>query len=500
MRQTRKTYLALDIGASTGKAVLGFLEKGVLTIEEIHRFRNVPVQMNGTLYWNTLSLWTSVVESLRIAAKRGYTRLDGIGVDTWGSDFALLGADGKMLGEMVHYRDSRTEEIEDDLRRGIDSQTVFHITGFPVYPILALGQLLAMRKMRGEKTLKAAQTLLMAPDLFRYCLCGKVACDWTIAAVSQMFDYRKGKWSAQITKAFNIPRRILPPLVKPGTVATGLLPEVSEETGIESSPLIAVAGHDTPSAVAAVPCADCDTAFISSGSWVVVGVVNEAPIENKDKEAIEIGFMNEPGFESILFAKDMMGLYLFELLHRTLNSGGKKISYASMVREASEAKPFACFINPNAPGFFATADVAAAVKAFLKDTRQRTVSKRGAIMRAILEGIAFSCRQAIDDLQRLSDRKLTKISMVGGGIRNRLLCQFIADATGREVVAGPVEAAAIGNLGIQAYATGQLGGASDIRNMVLSSFRLRRYKPQNIPAWEKGFRKYTNIVESSNAE
>ncbi len=497
MKTSRKIYLALDIGASIGKAVLGFLEKGILEIEEVHRFSNVPVRMNGTLYWNTLSLWTGVVESLRIAANKGYTRLDGIGVDTWGSDFALLGADGKMLGEMVHYRDSRTEGIENDLLQGMNPQTVFHITGYPVYPILALGQLLALRKMQGEKTLKAAQTLLMAPDVFRYFLCGKVACDWTIAAVTQMFDYRKGEWSAEITKAFNIPRRVLPPLVKPGTVAGELSPEVSEETGIKSASLIAVAGHDTPSAVAAVPCVDFDTAFISSGSWVVVGVVNEAPIENKDKDAIELGFMNEPGFESILFAKDMMGLYLFELLHRTLNSGGETVSYASMVREASEAKPFSCFLNPNAPLFFSTADVGGAAKSFLKETGQRTVSGQGAIMRAILEGIAFSCRQAIDHLERLTNRKLATISMVGGGIRNHVLCQFIANATGREVIAGPAEATVIGNLGIQAYATGQLRNALDIRDMISSSFKLAHYKPKDTPAWDRNFTKFTKIVAKS---
>ena len=490
----------MDIGASTGKAVLGFLEKGILTIEEIHRFQNVPVQMNNTLYWNMLSLWAEVMDSLRIAASKGHTRLDGIGIDTWGSDFALLGADGKMLGNMVHYRDSRTEGIDKDILRVMDAESIFRITGFPVYSILALGQLIALRKATGLRTFEAAETLLMTPDLFRYFLCGEIVCDSTIAAVTQMFDYRKGVWSDKITEAFEIPKRILPRLVRPGTVVGELLPEVSKETGITTAPVIAVAGHDTPSAVAAIPCVDSDAAFISSGSWIVVGVVNKAPIDGKDKQAIELGFMNEPGVESILFAKDMMGLYLFELLHRALNAGKETVSYAQMVQEASEAEQFSCFLDPDAPMFFATTDIDKSVESFLKDTGQKVISRRDVIIRAVLEGLAFLCRQAMDDLEGLIDRKLSRIFMIGGGTRNKLLCQFIADATGREVMAGPADATVIGNLGVQAYATGQLRGPSDIRDMVSSSFELTHYSPKDTSVWDRNFKTFKEIVAKSAQE
>ena len=493
MRELTKVYLGFDLGASSGRAVLGFLEDRKLEIQQISRFSNSPSELGGRLYWNFLSLWNNLLDAMRRCAGQGHVRLSGIGVDTWGVDFGLLGADGKLLGNPICYRDSVTEGTEQLIGSVIGDKELYRLTGRGPSRVSTLSQLAALSRDPGAGTLRSSRTLLMMPDLFRYFLCGHKAVELTAAGSSQLVDVRSGKWCSRIFKTLRLPRRIMPEIVKPATAVGRMVPDLATWTGLNRAPVVAVAGHDTASAAAAVPLADADCAFISCGTWSVLGVIQEDPITTD--EAFARGFANVLGLESILFAKIVMGLYLFENLRRALVNGGHKTSYSQMIKEASGSRPFGCFLNVNSPLFFVTEDPAACVKEFLRKTGQKVSQGTGSVVRALLEGLAWSYREAADDLAKLTGRELKRISLVGGGSRNRMLCQMVADATGLEVLAGPAEATVAGNLAVQALATGQLAKAADIREVIRNSFRLTTYRPKAARLWDKNLGRYLKITE-----
>jgi rhamnulokinase len=361
--------------------------------------------------------------------------------------------------------------------------------------IATLSQLVALRNSPGAGVLRLSKTLLMMPDLFRYFLSGHKAVELTAAGTSHLTNVRSGKWCSRILQSLHLPRRILPEIVKPATVVGRLPSELAGQTGLNRAPVVAVAGHDTASAAAAVPLAGADCAFLSCGTWSVLGDVHDRPITTP--EAFSRGFANIAGLESILFVKVGMGLYLFENLRRALANRARKPTYAQMIKEASRAKPFGCFLDVNSPLFFVTEDPQPCVREFLQRTGQETAQGTGSIFRALLEGLAWSYRGAINDLVTLSGRDLKRISMVGGGSRNKVLCQMVADATGLEVVAGPAEATAAGNVTAQALATGQLEDAADIRGLVRRSFRLKTYRPESTEIWNRHSSRYQEIFEKS---
>ncbi|HUS95863.1 MAG TPA: rhamnulokinase family protein, partial [Hyphomicrobiaceae bacterium] len=470
MRKPPQAYLAFDLGAGSGRAVVGLLEGGRLRMEEIRRFANSPSPLGGRLYWDFLSLWNNVVDAMRLCAARGHDRLAGIGVDTWGVDFGLLGPDGALLGNPICYRDSITEGVDQLIGSVIEERELYRLTGRAVARVSTLSQLVALNNSPSAGTLRSTQTLLMMPDLFRYFLCGHRAVELTAAGSSQLVNVRSAKWCSGIFKPLQLPRRIVPEIVKPATVVGRLMPDLAAHTGLNRAPVVAVAGHDTASAAAAVPLVDADCAFVSCGTWSVLGVIQDDPITTD--EAFSRGFANVLGLESILFAKFIMGFYLFENLRRSLAGRARKMTYAQMIREASDARPFGCFLDVNSPMFFVAEDPVASVKEFLRRTGQKTLQSAGSIIRAVLEGLALSYRQAINDLATVTGRELRRISLVGGGSRNKMLCQMVADATAMEVVAGPAEATAAGNLAVQALAAGQLREVAEIRELVRGSFRL----------------------------
>lgn len=488
-------YLGLDLGAGSGRAVVGLLDHNRLKVKEINRFANAPVWMNGTLYWNTLYLWGHIVESMQMCRREGYSKLSGIGVDTWGVDFGLLGGDGQLLANPVCYRDGRTEGIERTITGGIDQQALYQLTGMSLSRFTTFAQLLAVKGTRGNETLRTAKTLLMMPDLFRYALCGQADGELTTVGSSQLVNIRTGRWSDTLFKRFKLSRRLMPKIVKPGTVTGPMLPDVCRQAGIASGPVIAVAGHDTPSAAAAVPFTEEDTCFLSCGTWSVLGILLDRPITSTS--ACELGFVNEFGLDKVLFVKNTMGFYLLESLRRTWRQGGVPLSYSQIVTAAAAAKPFSLFLDVNAPMFFAAEGVDQAVRSFLRRAGQRMRARRGTILRTIFEGLAFSYRQDLGELEDLTGRRFKRISLVGGGARNRLLCQMIADATGCEVVAGPVEATVAGNLAIQALATGQLGSPSEISGLMKRSFKLTPYKPRRATNWDKNVDRYMKVVEKA---
>jgi len=355
--------------------------------------------------------------------------------------------------------------------------------------------LVALKNSPSAGMLRLSKTLLMMPDLFRYFLSGHKAVELTAAGTSLLANVRSGKWCSRILQTLHLPRRIMPEIVQPATVVGRLLPDLATHTGLNRSRVVAVAGHDTASAAAAVPLAGTDCAFLSCGTWSVLGVIQDSPITSA--EAFSRGFANLLGLESILFVKIGMGLYLFENLGRALTKSARKTTYAQMIGEASHAKPFEHFLDVNSPLFFLAEDPRPCVKEYLRRTGEKVCQSTGAIIRSLLEGLAWSYRGAINDLTTLTGRDLKRISLVGGGSRNKMLCQMAADATGLEVVAGPAEATAAGNVAMQALATGQLRKAADIRELVKGSFRLTSYEPRSTQRWDKSFPRYLETLEKS---
>jgi len=495
MKRSSKTYLGFDLGAGSGRAVLGFLERDKLRIREIHRFVNSPVQLGGTLYWNFLSLWANILDTLRTCAGRDCAELSGIGVDTWGVDFGLVGRDGCLIASPVHYRDDRTRGIEGIIARTIDDKELYRRTGHTISRPPTLSQLVALRRSRGSDVLDSRCTFLMMPDLFRYFLCGDKSCELTALGSSQLVDVRTGRWCSHLFRLFDLPLRIMPRIIKPATIAGDLLPQVSEQTGLGSVPVIATAGHDTASAAAAVPFVDAHTAFASCGTWSVLGIANDTPTTSEN--ALRTGFINEFGLNSMLFVKNLTGLFLVETLRRQWTKKGKKLDHTQMTKAASAAKPFKIFIDTTSPMFFTGDDLEAAIVSHLRSTGQKTPRQRGRIIRAVLEGLAFSYRQTLTDLVKITGRELKRFCLVGGGTRNTLFCQMLADATGLEVIAGPPEATVVGNLAIQALATGQLGCSDDIRTLVARSFKLKTYQPRRSEDWTEQAERHAEIVKKA---
>lgn len=493
MSKSNKTYLGFDLGSSSGRAVLGSLDGYKFRIEEISRFGNAPVVLNGTLYWDVLSLWKNMLNSLCLCAQQGRARLDGIGIDTWGVDFCLLGKDGKLLGNPICYRDSIAKKMDDVVRSTIGTEKIYRLTGLAPARVSTLSQLVGLSRSASSSRLRQAQTLLMMPDFFRYLLSGDKAVELTAAGSSQLANIRSGNWCSEVFTKFRLPKRIMPEIIKPANVVGKLRKELSASTGLARSPIVAVASHDTCSAAAAVPFVDDETAFISSGTWSVAGVIQDHPITSS--KALKCGFVNEFGLDSILFVKNLMGLYLFENLRRSLLSQGHKVTYSKMIDAASQAKPFGRFLDLNSPLFFTAEEPISSAKQFLADTGQKGGRGWAQVGRALLEGLAFSYRQTLDDLQKITGQRLKRLCIVGGGSRNKLLCQMTADATGLEVIAGPAEATAAGNLASQALATGQLRHSTQVHELIRNSFRLKRYKPRSTDEWDRKFALYTEIKE-----
>ncbi len=333
----------------------------------------------------------------------------------------------------------------------------------------------------------------MMSDLFRHALCGRKEIELTAAGSSQLINIHNRRWCGRLFQSLHIPRRIMPELVRPATVVGRLSAALAADTGLNRVPVVAVAGHDTASAAAAAPWAGEDAVFVSCGTWLVVGAVQDRPLTTP--EALRRGFYSQLGLESVFMVKGMTGLYLFECLYRALRQRNEAISYAQMLREASQARPLARFLDINWPAFFAVENVKSSIAEFLRLTGQKAPRGRGSLIRTLLEGLAWGCRGAIHDLAALTGRSPRRISLVGGGARNALLCQMTADAAGLEVIAGPAEAAAVGNLAIQALGTGGLRKVANVRELVQSSFQLIKYRPREIELWNRHARRHQEVVE-----
>lgn len=479
-------YLAFDLGAESGRAMLGAVGAAGLTVEELHRFPNTPVRALGALYWDVLRLWHEIQRGLAIVGRERRVKLDGIGVDTWGVDFALLGADGGPLDNPRHYRDTRTQGVMQQAFAVVPRAEIFAQTGIQFLPFNSLYQLYAL-KLAGAPALAAARSLLFMPDLLNYWLTGVARAELTIASTSQFYDPRRRGWALDLLDRLGLPARILPEIVPPGTRLGPLLESVAGPAGLDAVPVYATGCHDTASAVAAVPAEGDDWCYISSGTWSLMGAELDAPVINE--QVLQQNLTNEMGAGGkVRFLKNIAGLWLLQECRRAWALGGTEYSYDDLVRQAAAAKPFTAILNPDA--FLEPGGMPRQIAEHCKASGQPAPATPGEFTRTILESLAVRYRQVIESLEALAGRRFRIIHIVGGGARNALLNQFVADATGRTVIAGPSEATAIGNILIQAMGAGQLPGLEPARALVRRSFALQTYRPKLTADWDEACRKF----------
>lgn len=488
-------YLALDLGAESGRGLLGRFDGERLELEEIHRFPNGPVRMLDTLHWDLPRLFAECQEALGRAA--GGRALDGVGIDTWGVDFGLVGRGDVLLGNPVHYRDARTDGLIDAACALVPRRAIYDATGLQFLPFNTVYQLLALRRA-DSPLLEVAETLLMMPDLLAWLFTGRRAGERTDASTTQLLDPRAGTWSDSLCARLGLPRRILPELIEPGTELGPLRRRIADDLKIAPVPILATAGHDTAAAVAAVPArsagAECpDWCYLSSGTWSLLGVEVARPII--DDLTYEANFTNEGGVAGTTrLLKNIMGLWLVQECRRTWAKAGRDYPYYQLVPMAEAARPFAALVDPDDPSFLAPGDMPDRIAAFCRRTGQAPPPDEGGFVRCCLESLALKYRWAIERLERILGAPIRAIHVVGGGSKNALLNQFTADACGRPVHAGPDEATAIGNVLMQALGRRRLGSLADLRAVVARSFPVTTYEPRDTAAWDDAAGRFSNLL------
>lgn len=473
-----KRVLAFDFGASSGRAILAEFENGHLAYKEVHRFENCPREADGHFRWDFADLMANVRLGIEKAGE-----FDSIGFDTWGVDFGLLGENGELLGDPVHYRDGRTEGMVEKALQTMPADALYAATGSQIMGINTLFQLLAAKETDPEAWDKAKRLLFM-PDLFAHALCGSDACETTIASTSQMLDPNTRGWSRPVLDAFGIPESLFAPRVDSGAV-------VGEYKGAK---VIAVAGHDTQCAVAAMPAPDKDAAFLSCGTWSLLGCELDAPVLTEQSRLLALS--NEQGANGrVNYLKNIIGLWLIQESRRQWRREGQEYSYADLEKLALEAAPLRSFIDPDSPEFTPPGDIPGRVREFCRRTGQSVPETVGEIMRCIYESLALKYRFALDQLSQATGKNFSSLHILGGGTKDGLLCRMTADCTGIPVIAGPVEATALGNILIQLVALGEVKDIEEGRALIAATEPVKRFAPSTQDDWNRAYETYKTIVK-----
>ncbi len=487
-----KNLLAFDFGASSGRAVLGRFDGKKLTLDELHRFSNDPVKLGDTLYWDVLRLFHEIKQAL-LKAKAVCTP-DSIGIDTWGVDFGLLDADGHLLENPVHYRDTRTAGIFDRAFSRLSKEELYRTTGNQLMEINTVFQLSALCETR-PALLEQAQTLLFMPDLFSFMLTGEKHTEYSIASTSQLLDAQTRTWSPAVLESFGIPRTLFPEIVPTATPIGTLRADLCEELGISASRVIAVAGHDTQCAQASVPANETDFLFLSCGTWSLLGTELDAPLINAQTAACNI--TNEGGYGGkASFLKNIIGLWLVQETRRQWQKEGESLSFAEMEKLALAAPAFQSFIDPDDARFVPAGNIPKRIQEYCRKTAQKVPETKGEILRCIYDSLAMKYRYAIAQIEQCTGKRYDTLHIVGGGVKDALLCRLTADVCGKTVVAGPVEATVYGNLILQLLATGEIGTLEEAREIVRRSDSVQTYLPNaqtNTEAAYKTFLEVTNL-------
>lgn len=474
---------AVDLGAESGRVMLGAFDGRRLSLSEAHRFASAPVRLPDGLHTDVLNIWAEIRKGLSLAARSGTGSIAGIGVDTWGVDFGLLDRQGSLVGNPYHYRNGPGPEIYDEAFRIVSRDEIFETTGIQFMPINTLFQLISMR-LNESPMLDSAERLMMMPDLFNFWLSGQQTNEFSIATTSQCYDPRAGQWSAPLLQKCGISPSLFSGVIQPGFTIGKLRGELCEEAGISDASVIAPGCHDTALAVASVPAKGKHFAYISSGTWSLLGAEISSPCITQ--RSLEYNFTNEGGVGGTFrFLKNITGLWILQECRNEWERKGTPLSYNDLMQMASESSPFQCFIDVDDPSFASPGDMTGRIVSFCRNTGQNAPQSRGGFVRCILESLALKYRKTLFQLEEILGYELDPIHIIGGGSQNTLLCQFTADATGRAVIAGPVEATAVGNVLMQALALGELRTISDVRDVVRASFEPVTYTPGSAGAWDE---------------
>jgi len=487
----RSVALAVDLGASGGRVVSGAFDGRLLELEEIHRFENFPVAMGGQLVWDLVRLWHEVSAGLRAAAERHGAAVASVGVDTWGVDYSFLSVEDALIGQPVCYRDARTRGMLAAAEKIVPREEIFAATGLQFMEINSLYQLLAL-KQKQPTILQAADRMLMIPDLFHWLLSGERSNERTNASTTQCFDPQRGDWARGLLERFGLPVHLFGPIVEPGTDLGGIRADVAADTGLRGVRVVLPGTHDTASAVAAVPAeeppsARPDWCYVSLGTWALVGAELDRPLVTPD--CLARNFTNEAGVGGTTrLLKNVCGLWLVQQCRAAWQRAGKEWTWEQLTALAAEAPPLVTLVDPNHPSLVAPADMPAAIRALAKASGEPVPESTAAVVRTALESVAAAVRRTLDELESLLGRRVRRVHVVGGGVKNALLCQMIADATDRPVVAGPVEATAIGNLLVQLVARNGVVDLRQVRRVVRDSFELATYEPRAAARWNDRLR------------
>jgi rhamnulokinase len=499
--------MAVDLGASGGKCIAGIFEGGRMRVEDVHRFTHeaesfyLPDEsgrVSERTYWDDTYLYRNVLLGLHSFRRNVSERLDSIAVDTWGTDGQLVTADGDVIGKVYCYRDHRLDVMNEEIKRRIAPLRIYGITGiqFETYNVSA--QLLWLALHRKDLLLPGA-TFLPMPAIFSYYLSGRKKIDSSWASVTQLMDVRKRTWSDEVLRALGIPAAIMPDIVHPGTVIGSLTEELASVLRLNRARVVAIASHDTACAYAAAPVGKGETALIiSSGTWSLVGRLLDEPITSE--EALNARLTNEGGIDSIRFLTNCMGTWpVQELRRQWRREDGKEMSWEEITSLLEKATPFTAFIDPDDGAFYNPAEMEHAIVAFCRETGQRVPKDRGEILRVVFESLALKYRKVNDDISRICSRPSTVVHIVGGGCRNEPLNQFTADAVGLDVVAGPEEATALGNIMVQAHAAGIVDDIGEVAECVEEGCEIRRYAPRHRKAWETAYGRFGAMLDRRRA-
>ncbi|MCT4598844.1 MAG: rhamnulokinase [Vallitalea sp.] len=482
--------LALDFGASSGRGIIGELKDNKIILKEVHRFANEPVKLKNHLQWDFLRLVHEVKQCLLIC-KNDNEEMDSIGIDTWGVDYGLIDNDGELITSPFHYRDLRTDSMVEKCFEYVSKDELMTLSGIDCNQYNTIYQLLA-EKEDVTNRLQNTNTMLLMPDLFNYILTGVKKAEYTIATTTQLYDYDKNDWNYNLIERVGLPNTIFPEIIQPGEVVGSVTDDIRQELDIKDCKIVSVGSHDTSSAIAAIPAEEEDFIFIATGTWIMVGVENNNLLVNDTTK--EYGLSNEGGVGGkVNLLKNIMGLWLIQESKRQWNKDGIDIGFGEMVEQGLEAKT-SSVINPDDKLFYSPSDMPNKIKNYCKETGQQVPETIGEIVRVIEESLALRIKHTIKGIEKSTDKRYNTIHMFGGGIQDKLLCQVVANATGKKVITGPKEATAMGNILLQAIGLGEISNIQEGRTIVKNSIEINEYIPQKQDDLDEKYKKYLEII------
>lgn len=487
--------LSFDFGASSARAVLGTYDGDKLSLKEVHRFENIPLKIEGTLYWDIDMLFNEVKQTLTKVCSQ--TKVESVAVDTWGVDFGLIDENGELISNPVHYRDTRTEGLVEEVEKYISLSDLYKKTGNQIININTIFQLAYLQKYK-RSDLDSAKSMLLMPDLFNYLLTGVEKAEETIASTTQLMDpYKKG-WNDEIIEMLNLPRKIFKEIVKPGEEIGKISEQLAEELSIPRIPVVAAASHDTASAVAGIPATDDDFLFISSGTWSLIGTELDSP--NISAESTTYNITNESGINGTTrFLKNVTGLWVLQETKRQFESEGRNYTYDEITKLAEEAKEFTCLIDTDHDDFQSPGNMPTKIRKYAEKTQQPIPETDGQMFRSIYESLALKYRYTFEEIEESVGKKFNRVHILGGGSQAEILCQMVANITNIEVVAGPIEATVIGNSLVQLISQNAITDIKEGRKVVQQSFPVKYYFPERYDKRNNNYNSFKRILNSKGS-